>query len=96
MGAIALLLVLSRGWKPPTNLFLYALDVLVLGIGGAGGIAAGADAGAGADVGAGAGAGAVADADAGARKTPSFLAMFNLFQNIFHFSYKQVMVVCMY
>ena len=88
MGAIALLLVLSRGSKPPTNLCLHALDVLVLGIGGAGGIVVSADAGAG--------AGAVADAGAGARKTPSFFAMFNLFQNIFHFSYKRVMVVCMH
>ena len=86
MGAIALLLVLSRGSKPPTNLLLHLFDVLVLGIGGAGGISAGADAGAGA------GAGAGADA----RKTPSFLAMFNLFQNVFHFNCKIVMVVCMH
>ena len=82
MGAIALLLVLSRVSKPPTNLLLHLFDVLVLGIGGAGGISAGADAGAG--------------AGADARKTPSFLAMFNLFQNIFHFNYKRVMAVCMH
>ena len=82
MGAIALLLVLSRGSKPPTNLLLYVFDVLVLGIGGAGGISAGADAGAG--------------AGADARKTPSFLAMFNLFQNVLHFNYERVMTVCMH
>ena len=61
--------------------------MLALGIGGAGGILACADA----DVDTG------EDAGAGAIKTPSFLAMFNLFQNIFHFNYnKRVIVVCMH
>ena len=82
MGAIALL-VLSRRSKSPTNLLLHLFDALVLGIGGADDIVSGEDAGAG--------------AGADARKTPSFLAMFNLFQNIFHFNYnKRVIVVCMH